>query len=88
MISRWRKEEKDEEKDVSFYNSIRKEKNKDLQIWSFLSRIIDKFLFFNTNQEEYMISRWRKEERDEEKDVSFYNSIRKEKIKIYKLVLF
>ena len=81
-------EERDEEKDVSFYNSIRKEKNKDLQIWSFLSRIIDKFLFFNTNQEEYMISRWRKEERDEEKDVSFYNSIRKEKIKIYKLVLF
>ena len=81
-------EERDEEKDVSFYNSIRKEKNKDLQIWSFLSRIIDKFLFFNTNQEEYMISRWRKEERDEEKDVSFYNSIRKEKIKIYKLILF
>ena len=81
-------EERDEEKDVSFYNSIRKEKNKDLQIWSFLSRIIDKFLFFNTNQQEYMISRWRKEERDEEKDMSFYNSIRKEKIKIYKLVLF
>ena len=66
-------EERDEEKDVSFYNSIRKEKNKDLQIWSFLSRIIGKFLFFNTNQQEYVISRRRDlmEEREEERDVSY-----------------